>query len=515
MERKPVYTTGKLIGFFGGLLAFILIATLLNINPGHRETTYMLAIATLMAIWWMTEAVPVAITALLPVVLYPLFGIMNGKDVSATYFNHLIFLFIGGFIVALAMEKWNLHRRIALKILLWIGVSPLKILIGFMVATAFLSMWISNTATAMMMVPIALSVISQLEQDLGKEKMQNYSVALLLGIAFSASIGGIATLIGTPPNIAFTMIFSQSFPGAPEITFANWMLFGVPISLIMLVVAILVLYLIYVPKIKWQQNIREHLREQYQQLGKMSFEEWTVLIAFIILALLWLFRSGFDINLGHVRLKLAGWSKLFAHPEYFNDGTAAILVAIILFMIPSKRDKTDRIMDCQTIKRLPWNIVLLFGGGFALAAGFGASGLSKWIAQQFENLSHLNIVLFIGIIALTVAILTEFTSNTATTQMVLPILAAVAVGINVNPLLLMVPATIAASLAFMLPVATPPNIIIFGTNRVTIPQMLKAGILLDLIGVLVVTALMLTLGVHVFHINLHSVPQWIHSFNVK
>ncbi len=515
MDAKPVYTPAKLIGFFGGLLAFILIAAFTNINPGHRETTYMLAIATLMATWWITEAVPVAITALLPIVLYPLFGIMSGKAVSATYINHLIFLFIGGFIVALAMEKWNLHKRIALRIMLWIGVSPAKILIGFMLATAFLSMWISNTATTMMMVPIALSVISQLQEDLGPEKMKNYAIALLLGIAFSASIGGIATLIGTPPNIAFTMIFAQSFPKAPEITFANWMIFALPISIVMLVVAYLVLWFLYVPKIKWEGNIKEHLRQEYDKLGKISYEELIVLISFTILALLWLFRSGFDINLGIFKINLPGWSKIFAHPKYFNDGTAAIFVALILFMIPSKQNKSDTIMDCETLKRLPWNIILLFGGGFALAAGFGQAGLSLWIAHRFEHLAHLNTALFIGLIALTVAILTEFTSNTATTQMVLPIIAAVAVGINVNPLLLMIPATIAASLAFMLPVATPPNIIIFGTNRVTIPQMLKAGILLDLIGVLVVTLAMLTLGIHIFHIDLSQVPAWIQSFSAK
>ncbi len=510
-SKQRVYTPVKFIGFWGGILVFLAIAFLLNINPGNKHTTYMLAIATLMAIWWVTEAVPVAITALLPIVLYPLFGIMSGKTASATYINHLIFLFIGGFIVALAMEKWNLHRRIALKILLWVGVSPFKILLGFMLATAFLSMWISNTATAMMMVPIALSVISQLEEDIGKEKMQKYSIALLLGIAYSASIGGIATLIGTPPNIAFTQIFAQSFAHAPEISFAKWILFGLPISIIMLAVAVLVLYILFVPKIKWDKSIKKHLKQQYQALGKIKFEEIVVLVSFIILALLWLFRSGFDISFGHFNLHLPGWAKLFAHPKYFNDGTAAILVALILFMIPSKQTPGDTIMDCQSLKKLPWNIVLLFGGGFALAKGFEVSGLSLWIAHKFAALSSLNIVFVVAIISLTIAILTEFTSNTATTQMVLPVLAAIAVGIKVNPLLLMIPATISASLAFMLPVATPPNIIIFGTNRVTIPQMLKAGILLDLIGVLVVTLVTFTIMVHVLGINIHAFPAWAHT----
>ncbi len=513
METKSkVYTPVKLAGLIGGILVFLFISVFLNLNPEDKSTTYMLAVAVLMAIWWMTEAVPIAITALLPVVLYPLLGIMNGKEVSSTYFNHIIFLFIGGFIVALAMEKWNLHRRIALKILLAVGISPNKILLGFMLATAFLSMWISNTATAMMMVPIALSVLSQLEEDLGKEKMRKYSIALLLGIAYSASIGGIATLIGTPPNIAFTQIFADSFPGAPEIGFAQWMAFALPLSITMLFFAWLILYWLYVPKVKWDGSVRKNLEAQYKELGKMSFEETVVLISFTVLALLWLFRSGFDINLGSKDIVLRGWSHLFPHPEYFNDGTAAILIAMLLFIIPSKNNPSDRIMDCQTIKRLPWNIVLLFGGGFALAKGFVVSGLSLWIAQQFQALSGVNIVLLVAVVAFTLSILTEFTSNTATAQMVLPILAAVAVGLKINPLILMLPGTIAASLAFMLPVATPPNIIIFGTGRVTIPQMMKAGVILDIVGVIVLTLFLFTVGFGVLHIDLHTVPDWVNSF---
>ena len=479
-----LYTPVKLAGLIVGVIVFVIIC-FFDLEPGQKQTTYMLAVAILMAIWWMTEAIPIAITALLPVVLYPLFGIMNGKEVSATYFNHIIFLFIGGFIVALAMEKWNLHRRIALRILLLVGVSPNRILIGFMVATAFLSMWISNTATAMMMVPIALSVISQLEENVGEEYIKKYSIALLLGIAYSASIGGIATLIGTPPNIAFTQIYAQIFPSAPEISFARWMVFALPLSIVMLFFAWLLLYLFFVPKEKFKGDVREMIEEEYSKLGKISYEEVVVLLGFVILALLWLFRSGFDISIGQMNVKLPGWAKLFAHPDYFNDGTAAMMVALILFVIPSKKDKSQAIMDCRTLARLPWNIILLFGGGFALAKGFAQSGLSIWIAHRFHALSNLNIVLLIAIISVVVVILTEFTSNTATTQMVLPVLASMAVGMNVNPLLLMIPATISASLAFMLPVATPPNIVIFGSGRVRIADMLKAGVFLDLIGVIV------------------------------
>jgi len=387
--------------------------------------------------------------------------------------------------IAIAIEKWNLHKRIALNIINIIGTDIQKIILGFMLATAFLSMWISNTATAMMMVPIALSVISQLEEKIGEQYVRKYSIALLLGIAYSASIGGIATLIGTPPNIAFTQIYSQTFPSAPEIGFAQWIVFGLPLSLIMLIASWFVLYLLFVPKEKFKSGAKDAIEKEYEKLGKISYEEVIVLISFLILALLWLFRSGFDINVGHFNVKLPGWAKLFSHPEYFNDGTAAMLIALLLFIIPSKQDRTQAIMDCETLAKLPWNIVLLFGGGFALAKGFEVSGLSMWIAHKFHSLSDLNIIVIVGVISLVVVILTEFTSNTATTQMVLPVLASMAVGMKIDPLLLMIPATISASLAFMLPVATPPNIIIFGSGRVRIADMLKAGVILDLIGVIV------------------------------
>jgi len=350
-------------------------------------------------------------------------------------------------------------------------------------------------------------VLAHLEEKLGSDYVKKYSIALLLGVAYSASIGGIATLIGTPPNIAFSQIFAQTFPQAPEIGFAQWILFGLPLSVVMLFFAWLVLYLLFVPKQKVEAETREALMEEYNKLGKISYEEIVVLISFIILALLWLFRSGFDISMGKMNLHMPGWAKLFKHPKYFNDGTAAILVALVLFIIPS-RDKSQAIMDCQSLARLPWNIVLLFGGGFALAKGFEVSGLSVWIAHRFEALSGLNIVLLVGIISLVVVILTEFTSNTATTQMVLPVLASIAIGIHINPLILMLPATIAASLAFMLPVATPPNIIIFGTGRVTIPQMLKAGIILDIIGVFVLLAVMFLLVMPLLGINVHDFPVW-------
>ena len=515
-KTKPVYTTSKIIGLFSGVILFLLIAIFVDLDPQNRATTYAMAIAVLMATWWITEAIPLSVTALLPVVLFPLFGVMNGKAVSSTYFNHIIFLFIGGFIVSLAMEKWNLHKRIALRILLFIGISPGKILLGFMGATAFLSMWISNTATAMMMIPIVLSVLTKLEEFMPAKDYKKYSVALLLGIAYSASVGGIATLIGTPPNIAFTQIFSISFPAAPEITFAQWMAFGVPFALTMFVLVWFILYVFYVPRQKFDKSLTEKFKEQYEALGKITFEEIIVLFAFVILALLWLFRSGLDIEISeNFGVKIPGWSKLFNHPEYFNDGTVAVLIGLLLFIIPSKNDKTQTIMDKETIKKLPWNIILLFGGGFALAKGFVESGLSEWIGNSFTALADVNPVLLVFVIALGLSLLTEFTSNTATAQMSLPLLAAISVSANINPLFLMIPATIATSLAFIMPVATPPNVIVFGTGKLRIKDMAKTGIIVDIVGVLVLLFFMFFVISKVLHIDPHQVPDWISSFNSK
>jgi sodium-dependent dicarboxylate transporter 2/3/5 len=362
---------------------------------------------------------------------------MNGKEVSTAYFNHIIFLFIGGFIVSLAMEKWNLHKRIALKILLSVGISPSKILLGFMLTTAFLSMWISNTATAMMMVPIALSVIDSLKGILNEKSFKKYSTALLLGIAYSASVGGIATLIGTPPNLAFSQIFSISFPEAPEISFVQWMMFGIPLSLTMFIFIWLVLYIFYVPGNTFDNMVLNKLQKQYHKLGKITFEEKVVLASFILLSILWITRSPINIKLENGSINFGGWSSIFPHPEYFNDGTVAIFIGIILFLIPSKQKKREKIMDKTTMKKLPWDIILLFGGGFALAKGFVASGLSGWIIKSFSDLASVSPLIILIAIALGLSLLTEFTSNTATAQMALPLLAAISVSANINPLFLM------------------------------------------------------------------------------
>lgn len=482
----------------------LLIVLFANLDPENKKVTYTFAIAFLMAAWWITEAIPLAATALIPVALFPLFGVVDGKTVSAMYFNHLIFLFIGGFLMAFAMERWNLHRRIALRILILFGISPGRIMFGFMLATSFLSMWMSNTATAMMMVPIALSIILKLEENLGAKATRRYSAGLLLSIAYSASIGGIATLVGTPPNLSFARIASIIFPKMEEISFADWFLFALPVTVLIFFAAWALLYFLFKPKKKWENLHLDDFRKEYILLGRAKPEEKIVLFLFSVLALLWIFRAGFEIQ----SVKIPGWSQLFQTPAFINDGTVAIFMALLLFVIPSKTEKGERLMNWETANRIPWGIVLLFGGGFALAQGFVDSGLSVWFGGQLAGFGKMDpIILTLANVSL-MSVLTELTSNVATTEMILPILAGLAVTIQIHPLLLMIPATLAASLAFMLPVATPPNAIIFGTNRLKIKQMVKAGILLNIAGIIVATLVMYFWGTLVFGIDASVFPDW-------
>ncbi len=479
-----------------------------DLDPSNPAITNTLAVAIWMALWWVAEIVPLAITSLLPVALFPLLGIMNGKAVSSTYFNHVIFLFIGGFLVALAIQKWNLHQRIAIKILQLVGLSPGRILFGFMFATAFLSMWISNTATTMMMVPILLSITLKLEEINGREKIAHYAVGLLLATAYSASVGGIATLIGTPPNLSFSRIFDIYFPQAPEITFVDWFIFALPISLIMFAILYVYLYYMFVRKNNnWKNLSRDALQEDLDKMGKITYEEKIIGVIFILMAFMWFFRSDIDFGIFHLR----GWSSYFPFPKYINDGTVAIFCAVLLFLIPSKKEKGKYLMDWKAAEDIPWEIILLFGGGFALASGFKESGLSTWFGEQLIFLKGIHPLIIILIITLIVTFLTELTSNTATVETFLPILAGLAISIETNPLLFMLPATIAGSMAFMLPVATPPNAIIFGTRRVRITQMLKTGLFLNLIGAVVLSLIVYYFGTYIFDIDLNVFPEWARS----
>ncbi len=484
---------------YGVLLFAVLFFFVIDLDPNNPKISAMLAIAVWMAGWWIAEIVPLAITSLLPVVLFPLFGIMNGRQVSSEYFNHIIFLYIGGFIVALAIQKWHLHKRIALGILSRFGMSPGQILLGVMLATGFLSMWISNTATTMMMVPILLALISQFAQNLDDGMSKKFAIGLLLAVAYSASVGGLATLVGTPPNLSFVRIFQIYFPEAGEISFGQWIFFAAPISLLLFFVVWGLLYHFYLRGLDPinRNTAKKVLKSMSANLGKMGFEEKTVSLVFVSMAVLWITRA--DIRLGN--LVIPGWSGWFAHPAYINDGTVAVALAILLFIIPSRQGKGKYLMDWDTAKMIPWEIILLFGGGFALASGFKESGLSLWLGQQLVWLDGVHPLLLIFSICIMVTFLTELTSNTATVESLLPILAGLSLSIDVNPLLLMIPATLSSSLAFMLPVATPPNAIVFGTKNVPMIQMMRVGFWLNLIGVLVVSLMCYSWGKWIFGLS--------------
>ena len=506
--ERNTSSRGRAIGLWLGFAAFVLLL-IFPVDPGNVPASRLAAVALLMAIWWVTDAIPLFATALLPLVLYPLLGIMSGHDTAPIYFNSTIVLFLGGFMIALTMEKWNLHRRIALNIIHAVGGGPARIVLGFMIAAAFLSMWISNTATAVMMVPIGLAIILQIEGEFGRDQARHLSVGLMLGIAYGATVGGLTTLVGTPPNLSFVRIFQILFPEAPPIAFGHWIVMAFPVGLIMLVAAWLMITKVF-HRVPDTVNVdQEVVKVERGRLGRIAFEERAVLGVFVTTALLWVFRV--DLELGF--LTIPGWSRILPDPGMIDDGTIAITLASILFFIPARNRESGatRVMGPDVIPRLPWNIVLLFGGGFALAAGFQETGLAQLIGSQFEVLGNLPVFLLILIVCMALTFLTEFTSNTATTEMILPILASVAVVTGTHPLVLMIPATLSASCAFMMPVATPPNAIVFGSDRITVGEMARTGILLNLIGVLVIATIVFTVGLTVFDIDPAVVPDWARS----
>ena len=499
----PATPRPRWLPLIAGPMAAVLIWGFANLDPTHPEITRMAGAAVWMAIWWLFEAVPLAVTALLPIVLFPLLGVESGKATARAYFNSVIFLFLGGFLIALAMERWELHRRIALRILLWVGGGPSRVVLGFMGVTAFLSMWISNTATTMMMVPMAMAVIRQMEGERGREAVRPFAVALLLGVAYAASEGGVATLIGTPPNLAFAQIFATTFPAAPEISFARWMVLGLPISLVMLATTWLLLTRLLYPVREIERIPRQLLVDEHAALGPIRPEERWVLALSVTAALLWIFRQPIDAG----SFTVPGWSSLFPDPGMIDDGTVAIAIAALLFVIPSRRGETA-LLDWQSARKLPWGIVLLLGGGFALAAGVKASGLGGYLAGHLTGMAGIGPVGMMAGVSTAMTFLTELTSNTATTQMILPIVAEEAVALHTDPLLLMIPATLSASCAFMMPVASPPNAIVFGARRLTIRDMARAGLLINLIGVVVITAGVYLLGLTLFHIDPSLTPTW-------
>ena len=463
--------TKKTIGLITGPLSFMFFLFLFRPEGLSVEGCAVLASASWIAIWWITEALPIAVTALLPIVLFPLSGALALSKTTAAYGHKYIFLFIGGFILAIAIEKWNLHKRIALKIIKVVGTDVTNIILGFMIATAFLSMWISNTATAVMILPIGMAIVAQLRNNPNTIEKENliFGKALMLSIAYSASIGGMATLIGTPPNLVFAGIIKESY--GIDISFLQWFKFGLPLSLLLLSIC-----WVYLTKLafKFEQKIvpggSEEIDIQLKALGKISYEEKLILSVFTLTALAWICRS-FLIN---------------KFLPVVDDTIIAILSAIILFILPEK-DRNKRLLIWEDTVKLPWGILLLFGGGMALAIGFDSSGLAVWIGSQLKLLENIPLIIILLILIASVNFLTEITSNLATTAMLLPVLVSLASAINIHPYLLLVGATVAASCAFMLPVATPPNAVVFGSGYLEINDMVKKGLWMNLISIVILT----------------------------
>ena len=479
---------------------------LFDLQPGEPAVTRMAAVALLMATWWITDAIPLFTTALLPLILYPLLGIERTGATAPVYFNSTIVLFLGGFMIALTMEKWDVHRRIALWIIRRVGGGAQRLVLGFMIAAAFLSMWISNTATAIMMIPIGLAVVLRMEDDFGAERTHAFTVSLMLAIAYACSAGGLATIVGTPPNLSFQRIFAISFPEAPPISFGQWIIMGVPISATLIVISWLLLTRVFYRVPADVRVDQETLEEEERKLGPVAFEERAVLTVFFLTAVLWVFRAPIVIG----SLTIPGWSQLLPSGELLDDATIAIGMASILFLIPTRSEgaPSATVMGPDVLPRLPWNIVLLFGGGFALAHGFQVTGLAGFLGSQFSGLASVPPMLLVLCICLGITFLTELTSNTATTEMVLPVLASIGVATGINPLILMIPATISASCAFMMPVATPPNAVVFGSDRVKISEMASVGVVLNVVGAGVITTIFYSLGSLLFGIEAGVLPDW-------
>ena len=467
----------------------------------------MAGVVILMACFWIGEVVPIEVTALFPLIGLPILGIAGSREAAAPYADHIIFLFLGGFLIATAMQRWNLHHRIALAITLKVGTSPRRLVLGFMVATAFLSMWISNTATTIMMFPIALAVVTEIieEKSAGEERKKNIAPALMLGIAYSASVGGIATLIGTPPNAIFAGSVKKLFPGAEEISFSQWLGVGLTFAAIFIPLIWLYLVRISLPVPKGSGKVgRELIRRELEKLGPWSRGEKIVFSIFIITALLWAFRRPIAIGW----LVIPGWSGLLPDPKMIHDSTVAIVMSFLLFLIPVDWKKKEFAMNWEWALKIPWGVLILLGGGFSLAKGVQASGMAEWLGNGLTIFQGIHPVLLVLIICLTMTFLTEVTSNTATTTLMMPILACLSQALRVHPFLLMIPATMSASCAFMLPVATPPNAIVFGSGHITIPLMARAGLWINITGAIVITIATFALVCPVFDISLDIIPTW-------
>jgi sodium-dependent dicarboxylate transporter 2/3/5 len=462
----------KLIGTSIGLV-FLLSVFMLPAPAGMSiEAWRVTGVALLMATWWMTNAIPIPATSLVPLVLFPLLGVTGIREAASPYADPVIFLFLGGFILGAGMQRWSLHVRIGLRTLAFVGTQPAKLVGGFLLAAALPSMWVSNTATTIMMIPVAVSVLTLLDRraDLDEVSRCNLGIVIVLAIAYGATIGGLATIVGTPTNAILVGFMDREY--GVEIGFAQWMVLGVPLSAIMLLGCWRVLTWVYPVGAGGEAEAKKALTDEVAKLGPVTVAEKRIALVFCITALTWIARPLLD-----------------NYVEGLSDTGIAIGAALSLFFIASGTEKNRRLLVWEDLRDLPWGVLLLFGGGLSLASAISSSGLAAWVGMIMQSLDTWPVFLVVAIAAIGMTFLTELTSNTASATAILPLAAAVAVGLGFDPLLIVVPLTLAASLAFMLPVATPPNAIAFSTGRLTVAQMVRGGFWLNLFGIGVVLTL--------------------------
>jgi sodium-dependent dicarboxylate transporter 2/3/5 len=468
----------------------LLLTLLFDPPTGLSEAGWRTAgAATLMAVWWITEAIPIPVTALIPLVLFPILGLGPIKDVAAPYANPLVFLFLGGFLIALAMQKWNLHRRLAIGLISALGTKPNRIVAGFLLSGAMVSMWVSNTATALMMLPIATSVVALVptgENDAGRD----FRPALMLAVAYGATTGGMATLIGTPPNALLAGYLNRVY--GYEIGFGQWMLIGLPVTLLALPMVFWVLTRVsFRLENKPVPGMDNLLAEERAKLGPFNRGQLAVALVFSTTALCWIFRP-----------------LLAKAIPMVSDTTIAIAGAIALFLIPVNAKRGQFVMTWEATKGLPWDVLLLFGGGLSLASVIKEHGLSDYLGSLCQGLESFPVMLTVAIVCFGILLLTELTSNTGTAATFLPIMAAVAVSVGQNPLLFLVPAALSANCSYMMPVGTPPNAIVFGSGLLKLPQMARTGFLLNILLVPIVVMVVWLLGSLVFDLHLNEMPDW-------
>ncbi len=484
-QNNTPYNLPKVVGIFVGPILFIVINLLPAPELIGAQGWKVISVALWMIVWWMTEAMPIPVTALLPMVLFPLLGVFDIKTATSTYANKIIYLFMGGFIIALAMEKRNLHKRIALNLIKLTGTHPNGIILGFMIATAFLSMWISNTATTVMMLPIATSVIALLRKEIKENQKHGFgrfSLSLMLGIAYAANIGGAMTIIGTPPNVVFAGYADEILN--INIDFSSWIMVGLPIGVIMITICYVVLtkYL-YPSGLSGFEKSEGLINEKIIGLGKMSKGEKRVAIIFVLTALSWILRRHINELLG---------------VKILDDTIIAMSGGILMFLIPVDLRKGDFLLDWDSMKKLPWGILILFGGGLCLAKAMETTGIIQMIGDRISANQEISIVLLVLILTTVMLFMTEIMSNVALATIFIPVVMGIAIGFDVDPLLLSIPVAFAASFAFMMPISTPPNAIVFSTGMIKMKEMMRAGLILNLISVAVLVLAAFTLLQWVF-----------------